>query len=77
MTNIGKTLRDFSIAGPCIIQGEIIRETDKSLWIADRFTNKTRRVAKSSRFDAGLAHTDACPSCRDHEKTQYPNGYEN
>lgn len=65
------TVRKFSPAGPCIPQGELIRETAKFYVIDDRFNpGRQRKIGK------GWAHhIEACSSCRDHARTQYPNGY--
>jgi hypothetical protein len=75
--NIGKTLRDFSAAGPCLPQGEITRETPTAIESRDRYTNEPRRIMKrGQRWQLHLLHIEPCPSCTDHTKTQYPNGYE-
>lgn len=67
------TVRKFSPVGPCIPQGELIRETAKFYCVADRFDNgKPRKIGKG-----WSAHIEPCVSCRDHARTQYPNGYEN
>ncbi len=70
-SNVDKTLREFSAIGPCLdrLHGKITRETPKSWFYMDRDGDE-RRVKKSWRF-----HVDPCVSCRDHERTQYPNGY--
>jgi hypothetical protein len=65
------TVRRFSLAGPCITLGRFVKRTDKFLIYVDRYDGKTKRVSHAH----DLAHTDPCPSCRDHARTQYPNGY--
>lgn len=63
------TVRKFSPAGPCLTQGELVRETTKFLVIRDRYTGKVRRMAKDR------VHTEPCHSCTDHPQTSYPYGY--
>lgn len=41
MTNIGKTLREFSAAGPCLPQGVVIRESKATFWIAENVSRET------------------------------------
>lgn len=69
---IGKTLRLFSACGPCLTHadgaGLIIGETAK-FWITHDRDEAPRRVSKTK------GHVDPCPSCRDHERSQYPHGY--
>lgn len=62
------TVREFSTIGPCLTVGESAGETEKSLLYFDG--NKVRRVKKSWRY-----HVEPCVSCRDHPRTQYPEGY--
>jgi len=80
----GKTLRRFSAAGPCLtfIHGTVVSHTAKTV------TYKTSRgeTKRAGGYDwhsngsrplgEGLLHVDACPSCPDHARTQYPRGYE-
>ena len=69
------TVRKFSLCGPCINQGELIRETAKFYVFHDRFhTDHIERKARKSNKWSDY-HIDPCPSCRDHPQTQYPNGY--
>lgn len=77
MSNIGKTVRDFSAAGPCIAEGVIIRETPTMLEIEERSGSRRRIFKRGQRWSAGLLHVEPCRSCRDHANTQYPNGYDN
>lgn len=72
------TIRKFSPVGPCINQGELVRETAQFYVVKDRFDRdgglvryKKERPGHYSNY-----HKTACPSCRDHAQTQYPNGYE-
>ena len=69
-----KTVRKFSAAGPCITLGELVKETAAFYVYKPRFREDgtTRRVGKDRH---GLTHTEPCSSCRDHSRTQYPNGY--
>jgi hypothetical protein len=64
-----KTVRELSVAGPCITLGLVLRESDWRISYRDRHgTPKfiSRRWA---------VHTEPCPSCPDHSKTKYPDGY--
>ena len=71
MENTTKTVRKFSLAGPCLTLGTLFRETSNFLVYEERRYGDRlhRRVAKAK------VHTEPCPSCRDHPQTQYPNGY--
>jgi hypothetical protein len=69
------TVRDFSPAGPCITRGELVRETAAFYVYKPRFKQGTKRIAKSLPGRWSGAHIEACESCRDHARTQYPNGY--
>lgn len=72
------TVREFSAIGPCIEQGTLVRETPRFYVFADRFdAGKTRKLMKRTAAHYSPAHVVPCPSCRDHARTQYPNGYEN
>lgn len=68
-------VRNFSPCGPCIVQGELIRETAKFYCFTDKHTGNERRLAKRTPERYSGAHIVPCPSCRDHAHTQYPNGY--
>ena len=69
---IGKILRFSSACGPCLTltdgAGLIVGETAK-FWITELPGKERKRVSKSK------GHTEPCSCCRDHERTQYPNGY--
>jgi hypothetical protein len=71
------TVREFSPAGPCIVLGELVGESSQFYTYRDRFigTGLLRRIAKRTPARWSRAHIEPCPSCRDHAKTQYPNGY--
>ena len=65
-----KTVRELSVAGPCITLGLVLRETDRRISYRDRHgTPKfiSRRWA---------IHTEPCPSCPDHPNTKYPDALE-
>lgn len=77
-----KTVREFSMAGPCLMLGEFVRETPEFFFYRDRFASldphgtyrhKVSRIKKRGL----LVHVEPCASCRDHPKTHYPNGYDN
>lgn len=73
MTDKPTTVRDFSAAGPCITLGTFTKRTAKTIFYTDRHGAPGR--ASGYRVEKGLVHTEPCPSCRDHDKTQYPEGY--
>ena len=68
-------VRNFSSCGPCIVQGDLVRETAQFYVFTDKYNGKERKLAKrlSNRYSG--AHIEPCHSCRDHAQTQYPNGY--
>lgn len=62
----------FSMAGPCIPVGRVVRETEQCYFITDKHSknpNEARRFSKH-----GL-HLVACQRCQHHAQTHYPNGY--
>lgn len=67
---VGRTVRRFSPAGPCLMRGVVVRETPKFLVYRDRWSQSSERRVKK-----GAVHTEPCVSCTDHERTQYPHGY--
>lgn len=69
-------LREFSTVGPCIRLGEVIKQTATSVTYRDLLSGAISRRG-GYRLECGLLHTTPCVSCRDHQNTQYPNGYEN
>jgi hypothetical protein len=75
-----KLVRSFSPAGPCLTEGRLVRETARfyifNEWLGgDRFRDKESRLAKCLPGHYSRAHVEPCSSCRDHARTQYPNGY--
>lgn len=69
-----KLVRKFSFAGPCLVQGELVRETAKFYvfreWLGGERYGEEKRIGKND-----AVHVEACERCRDHAQTQYPNGY--
>jgi hypothetical protein len=63
-------LRQFNSAGPCIERGPVTSESAKFWTVQDKFSGRPRRFGKGWRN-----HVEPCASCRDHPRTQYPNGY--
>lgn len=75
-----KTVREFSTVGPCLKLGLLLRETVHFYVFAPWRGGSTYEVAeklirKRQPDHYSPAHVEPCPSCPDHEKTQYPNGY--
>ncbi len=78
-----QTVREFSPAGPCLTLGQFVRRTAKTIvyreWLGGDQYGKERRVGgwkvEQRGNRGGCIHTEPCHSCRDHERTQYPNGY--
>jgi hypothetical protein len=66
-----KTVRRFSMAGPCITLGAYVKTTNKFLVYVARRTGEIKRISHAH----DLAHVEPCSSCQDHPRTQYPNGY--
>jgi hypothetical protein len=66
-----KTVRQFSRVGPCIELGPLIRETDTRIYYRYRHDYEAF-VSKNSSL---AVHLEPCPSCRDHERSQYPDDY--
>ncbi len=74
-----QTVREFSSAGPCLTLGEFVKRTPKFIFYRERHTGyggepEIRRVG-GWKVQGDYIHLEPCPSCRDHEHTQYPNGY--
>lgn len=71
---MNKVVRKFSFAGPCLVQGMLVRETAKFYvyreWLGGDRYGAERRIAKTD-----AVHVEACTRCRDHAATVYPNGY--
>jgi hypothetical protein len=69
------TVREFSAAGPCLTLGRFVRETSQFFFYdewkgGDKYGDTKRKKKRGT-----LVHIAPCHSCRDHAKTQYPNGY--
>lgn len=75
-----KFVRAFSAAGPCLTLGRLTKETAKFYcfeeWRGGDVYSGAKKVAKPLPGKYSGNHIEPCPSCRDHVKTQYPNGYE-
>ena len=74
-----KTIRRFSMAGPCITLGEVVRETEHFYFYRGSrvaIAGDTSDILKVKKDGERLVHSIPCVSCRDHTQTQYPNGYE-
>jgi len=74
------TVREFSIAGPCLTRGRLVRQTAQFyVWNewrgGDRFGDRETRGMIRTETRYSSFHIEPCPSCRDHEHTQYPDGY--
>jgi hypothetical protein len=66
-----KTVRQFSRLGPCAMLGTIVRETRTRIYYRS-CEDQDAFVSKSSPL---TVHVEPCPSCRDHARSQYPDGY--
>lgn len=74
-----KTVRAFSIAGPCLTLGRYVGETPQFYvydeWRGGDNYGGRKRVKKRTEAHYSAAHVEPCSSCEDHPNTQYPNGY--
>jgi hypothetical protein len=69
-----QTVREFSACGPCIPLGNLVSRSPNRVKFIDRYSGRvTSRFG--FRVESGLIHTEPCVSCRDHARTQYPDGY--
>ncbi len=72
-------VREFSAAGPCLTLGQFVRRTAKTIvyreWLGGDSFGKERRVGGWKVSKGDYVHIEPCPSCRDHEQTNYRNGY--
>jgi|KBSMisStaDraftv2_1062788.scaffolds.fasta_scaffold526959_4 hypothetical protein len=66
-------VREFSVAGPCIVLGELIRRTARGVVFRNRNGAVERRLGQ--RVELGLVHAEPCQSCRDHAETMYGQGW--
>lgn len=69
------TVRQFSVCGPCIPLGTLIKQTTHFYCYADERGSRAGKVRKRTPDHYSPNHIEPCPSCRDHTRTQYPNGY--
>jgi hypothetical protein len=67
-------VREFSPIGPCLTLGRLKKETAK-FYVFDEWQGGDRYEGEKRVSKTGRAHIVPCHSCRDHAKTQYPNGY--
>ena len=71
-------VRAFSRCGPCLTLGRLVKET-AAFYIFDEWQGDTlgrrKRVRKEIDGHWSPYHIEPCSSCRDHAKTQYPDGY--
>jgi hypothetical protein len=65
-----RTVRELSVAGPCITLGLVLRETARRISYRDRH-GRPKFISK--RWAA--THTEPCPSCPDHPKAKCPDDY--
>lgn len=72
-TDTRQIVRVFSPCGPCLTQGELIRTTEK--FYIYRQWRGGNRFEGERRISRAKAHVEPCSCCRDHARTQYPNGY--
>ena len=75
-----KIVREFSAIGPCLTLGKLVRETPR-FWVfnpwkgGQLYGTEEKRISKRTPERYSRSHVESCPSCRDHPRTQYPNGY--
>jgi hypothetical protein len=73
-------VREFSPVGPCLTLGRLVKETPQfyvfNKWRGgESYAEGETRIRKRTAAHYSRAHIEPCHSCRDHAKTQYPNGY--
>lgn len=68
-------VREASRSGPCIVLGELVSQTRTTITYREKDTGKIKRRG-GWKVAENFIHTEPCRSCRDHEKTFYPNGYQ-
>lgn len=64
-------VRVFSRCGPCLRQYRHVRTNRTTVTVA--FRNGSGYSLE--RAYKGSVHEEPCPSCEDHPRTQYPDGY--
>jgi hypothetical protein len=73
-------VRQFSRCGPCLTLGRLTKETAQFYcfdeWCGGDVFQGAKRVRKELPGQWSPNHVEPCPSCRDHPRTQYPNGYQ-
>lgn len=62
------TVREFSVYGPCLTRGRLVRETAK-FYVVETREGDNERLSKR-----GL-HIEPCRSCRDHPESHYRDGF--
>jgi hypothetical protein len=60
-----KTVRELTVAGPCITLGVVLRETASRISYRDRY-GTSKFISKR-----WAVHTEPCPSCPDYPKADY------
>lgn len=70
-----KTVREFSRCGPCITRGTLVKETKQFYCFTYAGACRLHKIRKPLPGHYSPAHVEPCPSCRDHPKTQYREGY--
>lgn len=64
-------VRIFSVCGPCLTGYRLVRWNGKTASVA--WQNGSNLVIDRER--RGAVHLRACPSCTDHPRSQYRDGY--
>jgi hypothetical protein len=59
-----KTVRELTVAGPCITLGVVLRETASRISYRDRY-GTSKFISKR-----WAVHTEPCPSCPDYPNTR-------
>jgi len=67
-------VREFSRCGPCLTLGALLYETP-AFYCYAHHDGGVKKIRKRTEARYSPAHIEPCPSCRDHPKTQYPDGY--
>ena len=72
-------VREFSPAGPCLTLGRLVKTTAKfhvyEEWQGGSDFAGTKKISRDLPGHYSRAHIEPCSCCRDHPKTQYPDGY--
>jgi hypothetical protein len=79
MANTFTLVREFSAAGPCLTLGRLTKTTAQFYcyeeWKGGNRYEGAKRIRIHTEAHYSGAHIVPCRCCRDHEKTQYPDGY--